>query len=321
MSVTMKKKTILSFYCDDTNPYVAPPEAFRKFLDFASSEGIAGESSFIPGYGCGRHGLISRPSTVVQNDYVEQLRRAFSCGIDTHFELMTHDGVYDFREDRMTDGAIHEGLWLREPGVTTAEYESYFDAIIREAGSIGVLFTGMTEPGCGCSVCEKRREELRKSGITDFNPAVWQALLALSRKGRFRGRTVPCFVGTSKEECSSVLMAGDSENGVYDLSPNAEDRFGIWLNDPAQADPDYYISEDGRSGRLVELVRAGAPYCIFYCHWQGLNPVNGVGWEAFTRMIDRVHSFLGDEVTWMRPSQYTDLLLEDGKKKQQQSSE
>lgn len=69
---------------------------------------------------------------------------------------------------------------------------------------------------------------------------------------------------------------------------------------------DYYISEDGESGRVVELVRGGAPHCVFYAHWQGLNPANGVGWEAFTQVVRRIRKHLGEQVVWMRPSEYTD---------------
>jgi hypothetical protein len=302
----MRRKTVLSFYCDDTNPFTAPPEAFARFLDFVASEGAAGESSFIPAYGFADHGgRMPEP-------YLEQVRRAHSCGIDTHFELMTHSGLYDFRENRMPGGAVHEGLWMREPGVTAAEYEAYFGAIIAEAAEHGVQYTGMTEPGCGCAACELRRAELARDGIAGFNPGVWTALLSLARKGKFRGRTVPCFIGTFKEQCSAVRLAGDAEHGVFDLSPNADDRFGIWLNDPARVDPDYYISADGRTGRIAEEVRAGAPYCVFYCHWQGLNPANGAGWEAFTRVVGRVNEYLRDEVAWMRPSAYTDMLLKEG---------
>ena len=38
-------KTVLSFYCDDTSPYGLPVGTFKTFLDFVSSEGIAGEST------------------------------------------------------------------------------------------------------------------------------------------------------------------------------------------------------------------------------------------------------------------------------------
>ncbi len=302
-------KTVLSFYCDDTNPYCAPPEAFRTFLDFAAAEGIAGEASVILGYHEGEHGLLSRPTTEVQRAYIEQLPRAYDCGIDSHCEFLTHGGLYDWSAGRVPEGAMHEGVWTYEPTVTVEEYEAYFERLISEGERIGVRFTGVTWPGCGCEACTERRQELRALGVTEPNPHVWQALLHLAQRGRFRGRTVPCFPASWVEQCAARLMASDGGYGVYDLPPTAADRFGIWLNDPARVDADYYITADGQAGRIVELVRAGAPYCIFYCHWQGFNPANGVGWAAFTTMVARVQRFLRDQVVWMRPSAYTDQLL------------
>jgi hypothetical protein len=104
-------------------------------------------------------------------------------------------------------------------------------------------------------------------------------------------------------------MAAEGGYGVYALPPNAGDHFGVWLNDPKYVNADYYISADGQAGRIVELVRKQAPYAIFFTHWQGLNPINGVGWEAFTQVIRRIQKHLRDQVTWMRPSEYTDCLL------------
>jgi len=304
-------KTVLSFYVDDTGPYSAPPEAFEQFLDFVSAEGIAGESSVILGLGCKEHGLVSRPTTEAQKAYVAQLQRAFACGVDAHMELMTHEGLYDFANDDLPDGAIHEGVWLHEPAVSVDEYEAYFDHIIAEGERIGVRFTGVTWPGCGCEACTKRYAELGQQGGATVNPNLWQALLNLARRGRFRGRTAPCF--TLSHEAGLKLMAGDGVYGVYEFNPNAGDRFGIWENDPAKVEADYYITADGESGRLVELVRQGAPYALFYAHWQGLNPANGVGWEAFTQVVRRVRRLLGDEVMWMRPSAYTDMIHSQGR--------
>ena len=117
---------------------------------------------------------------------------------------------------------------------------------------------------------------------------------------------MPCFTLNERTESGVEPVVRDGEYGVYDLLPNAEDQFGIWDNDPARVSADYYITEDGESGRVVELVRAGAPHCIFYAHWQGLNPANGVGWKAFTQVVRRIGKHLGDQVVWMRPSEYTD---------------
>jgi hypothetical protein len=222
-------------------------------------------------------------------------------------ELMTHGGLFDFSSGRVPDGAQHEGIWLYEPAVSLEEYESYFGHIIEEGEYIGVRFTGVTWPGCGCGVCQTRFGELRKDGSLDVNPNVWKALLNLAKQGKFRGRTVPCFILGGPEEHPLKLMAGEGSFGVYDLYPHADDYLGIWENDPARVNADYYITDDGESGRIVEKVRAGAPRCVLYAHWQGLNPVNGVGWKAFKQVVQRVKKHFADRVIWMRPSALSDL--------------
>ena len=300
-------KTALTFYMDDTNPYRVGAEGFKTFLDFVSSEGIAGESSVILGYGWEEHGLLSRPQTDEQRAYIEQLHRAYACGIDSQMELMTHGGWFDFQSGRVPANAQHEGIRLYEPAVPLEEYEAYFGNIIEEGERIGVRFTGVTWPGCGCGVCQARFSELKKGGFPEVNPKVWKALLNLAKQGKFRGRTVPCFVLGGPEEHPVKLMAGEGDCGVYDLYPSADDHFGIWENDPARVDADYYITADGQSGRIVEKVRAGAPHCVLYGHWQGLNPVNGVGWKAFQQVVQRVRKHFADRVVWMRPSALSDL--------------
>lgn len=297
------RKTILSFYCDDTGPYAAGAKAFQTFLDYGAEQGIAGESSAI--LGSSGHSMTRRPNEE-ERAYLEQVGRAWKCGIDTHMELMTHRGRFDFDADREPDGAGHEGLWLYEPAVTVEQYQRYFEGILAEGERAGLRFTGLTWPGCGCDVCTRRYAELRAGGHTKPNPAVWQALLALAKQGRFRGRTVPCFFGSSETDGAIHRKAADGEHAVYDLMPNVMDHFGIWENDPAHVDPDYYVSADGKSGILVRHVQAGAPYAIWYAHWQGLNPAKGVGWRAFTTVVERIRKHLAGRVVWMRPSQITD---------------
>jgi hypothetical protein len=296
------RKMILSFYCDDTSPQVAGAKAFETFLDYCAKQGIAGEASAI--LGTGGHSMSRNPDDQ-EKAFLKQVTRAWECGIDTHMELMTHRGLFDFDANREKDGAVHEGLWLHEPAVTVEEYQRYFAGILGEGQRGGVRFTGFTWPGCGCEACTKRYAELRASGHRAPNPAMWQALLNLAKEGKFRGRTVPCFFDSSESEGAIHRKASDGEYGVYDLMPNAGDHFGIWQNNPKRVDPDYYITADGKSGILVRHLQSGAPYCIWYAHWQGLNPAKGVGWPAFTTVVERIGKHLRGRVVWMRPSDIT----------------
>ncbi|MCY3021137.1 MAG: hypothetical protein NTW87_19155, partial [Planctomycetota bacterium] len=242
-----KRKMVLSFYCDDTGPYTAGAKAFQTFLDYCAEQKISGESSVIPG-ASGRS--MSRTPNEEERAYLEQVKRALQCGIDSHFELMTHGGRFDFDAGRVPEGAGHEGLWLYEPEVKVEEYEKYFGNILAEGERAGIKFTGLTWPGCGCETCTKRYAELRAAGHTDPNPAMWKALLNLAKQGKFRGRTVPCFFGSSEKDFGIHRKASDGDYGVYDLMPNVMDQFGIWENNPARVKPDYYITADGKAGIL-----------------------------------------------------------------------
>jgi hypothetical protein len=304
-----RRKTILSFYCDDTSPYAAGAEAFRTFLDFCAEHQIAGESSCI--LGMNGHSMARSP-TEQEQAFLRQVQRAWQCGLGTHMELMTHHALFDFQANREQEGAPHEGLWLHEPAITEAQYERYLGNILAEGERAGIKFTGLTWPGCGCKTCQQRYAQLRASGHTQPNPALWQALLSLARQGKFRGRTVPCFFGSSETAYGLHRKASDGPWAVFDLMPNAMDHFGIWENNPDRVHPDYYITADGKSGIIVRRVEAKSPYCLWYSHWQGLNPAKGVGWPAFTTVVERIRKHLGDRVIWMRPSDITDRYHQAG---------
>ncbi len=291
-------KTVLSFFCDDTSTYSSAP--FEEFLDYVKAEGIAGESTVL----IRGNDLLSEPDTDLERNYIEQLHRAYDCGIGAHMEVMTHGGKFDFEKRRVPDGAIHEGLWLHEPAVPVEAYEAYFDNVIAEGEKIGVRFSGITWPGGGGPDVSRRYAELRKQGITNLSPNCWQALLNLAKRERFRSRTVACFVHARGEVRQ---MAADGPYGVYDMPVIGQDWLGRWDNSPERVNPDYYITPDGQGGHIAERVREGKPYCFFHAHWQGLNPATGVGWEPFKLVVKRIKEHLGDRVVWMRPDEFTDL--------------
>ena len=197
-------KTTLTFYLDDTHPYDRPAGTFQTFLDFCYAEGVKGEASAIFGVGAAEHGLLSRPTTALQEAFVEQLLRAYDCGIDTHMELMTHNGLFDFDTLSVPAGSPHEGHWLQDAGISLESYHAYFSNIIAEGERIGLRFTGVTWPGCSCEECDARSAGLLGDPAYPVNPNVWTALLELAKQGRLRGRTVPCF--TESRGCDRSLL-------------------------------------------------------------------------------------------------------------------
>jgi hypothetical protein len=300
-SVPEKKagKMILSFYLDDTSPGIAGPEALKTFLDYCRANGVRGESTVVLGYD--GESMAVEPDSI-EKRFLEYAALSYESGIDTHMEIMTHHELFDFEAGRMKESGIHEGLWLHEPDVTEDIYRAYFSNILDHGEKAGIQFTGFTWPGCGCEACSTRYGELREEGPLKFNPAVFDALLDLVGAKQFRTTAIPIFYESSETDYDIHLRASSGEYAVYDLMPNAEDKFGIWENSLEWVDPDYYISEDGKSGIIVKHLDADAPYCIWYMHWQGLNPESGVGWEAFKTVVKRINQHLADRVIWMRPS-------------------
>jgi len=294
-----RNKMILSFYLDDTNPEIVKADAFKYFLDYCMGYGIRGESSAILGYS--GKSVASDPDDN-QRIYTWQVKQAHQKGIDTHMEIMTHATLFDFRNGKKDETGIHEGLWLHEPGIKVQEYQEYFSGIVAEGEKSGIKFTGLTWPGCGCQTCTKRYEELKSSGPLHINQAAFDALLNLSREGKFRGKVLPVFYESSETEYGIFKRAADGPFGVYDLMPNCGDHFGIWENSADHVDPDYYITEDGKSGIILRHLENNAPYCMWYMHWQGVNPENGKGWEAFQTVTERIRKHLNNKVIWMRPS-------------------
>jgi hypothetical protein len=105
-----RRKTILSFYCDDTSPYTAGAAAFQILLDYCAEQRLAGEASGI--LGIKGHSMVRDPNEE-ELAFTQQVSRAWVCGIDTHCELMTHRGLFDFQANHELDGAVHEGLVAR----------------------------------------------------------------------------------------------------------------------------------------------------------------------------------------------------------------
>jgi hypothetical protein len=62
----------------------------------------------------------------------------------------------------------------------------------------------------------------------------------------------------------------------------------------------YFLSIKQRQQILKHLENYN-PYCMWYMHWQGVNPEKGVGWEAFKTVTGRIKKHLDNDVLWMRP--------------------
>jgi len=298
-----RDRAMASFIIDDvfgTTPGDA--DAYKRFSEWVEHAGLRGEASALLGYKRSENGraLPTDPG------FAAEVARASHGHLDAFMEVMSHQHLYDFAADRMTTSGPHEGVWMLDVTREVDEYLSYFENIARRAQSLGFRHAGLTIPGCGCAACVdfKKRNHVQVNAGR-MNPNVYQALLKLLKAGQLEGLVCGLFIGAVGEGPADVAMQiEDGAHAVYDIPPGVRgDHFGRWDNDPQYIKLDHYLSADGRSGRLPELLAQGSRTLIYYGHWQSLRPDSGVGFAGFQEIAARLKKYFASEIVWMRPTE------------------
>lgn len=300
------KRTALSLFVDDT--HFEPAGQFRSLVDFCITQGVRGKVSLIPALNGTLTGLATgRPDPGAEAWFLRQLSRAAAHGMDIHMELMTHGKLWDFAAGSQRSDGPCEGIWLYDPAVSQAEYEAYLGAILDHAARCGVTINGVSVPGCACQDCTRRWADLQAQGCFSVSDNAYAALLGLAAGGRMGVASVAVYADEADAAHPTRLILSTAGLSVYDarLDMSVEDLIGFG----GQHDADFYISADGRQGRIADLVLAGADQCFFCAHWFAMNPTRPQGWRVFQEIIRRINATLGDKIEWVRPSDHGARLL------------
>lgn len=293
-------RTAVSLFIDDT--HCEPVDAFAPLVDFCLAEGVRGKVSLIPALtaDAARPPLGPGQGPAVEA-FLDGLRRIAEGGFDIHMELMTHDKLWDFATGAQRRDGPCEGIWLYEPDEAPAAYAAYLGHFLDAAQAVGITINGLLVPGCDCDACLTRWADLVAAGHTNVSPKLIEALLDLARAGRFGVPVVAVYSDEADADHPTRLMRAEGGFGVFDcrMDMSVQDQIGF-----AGTDADFYISDDGQSGRIVDLVRAGAAQCFFCAHWFTMNPTQPRGWQTFQTIIRRINARLSDRIEWVSPSTY-----------------
>ncbi len=300
------RRTAMSLFVDDT--HARPIGAFSQLMEFCEAQGLRGKVSLIPAWGL-KPGqpLLGESTEPAALDFMAELARVGARGFDVHMELMTHDKLWDFAAGAMRQDGTCEGIWLYDPEVPVEAYEAYLGGILDHARAGGVTINGISVPGCDCESCEALTEKYLAGGHTNISHNAWQAVLNLAEAGRFGVPVVAVYSDEADARHPTQVMAERAGFGVYDcrLDISTLDQIGF-----DGIDIDFYISEDGKAGRIPELVQSGAAQCFFCAHWFSMNPGLPEGWGAFQEIVRRINATLADRVEWVKPSEYGQRLLD-----------
>jgi len=214
-------------------------------------------------------------------------------------EILTHTLALDL--DTMQLLPFSENEWSQQQNEETlTKYIAFAFQILKEAGFDA---TGVTSPCDFClqieniyarAILNAQRKVYKRNHSwyflhTDTNPQGRQSQISY----RENTATVISIVST----CGDYLWQS--------MEINSKDE--AYIHQLA----DFYLSEDGASGQLTILLKAGIPI-VFHTHWQSLYS-NGKysGISALKIVAERISSLWADKVEWMKCSKLAEVLCKE----------
>ena len=220
-------------------------------------------------------------------------RQALSPQFDIHPEILTHTLALDLKTHQLLPISEHD--WTEKQDEETLA--GYFAAALQILNDADLPAHGVTQP------CYYRADESLYA----------RALLAAEQRVNGRGVThnflqmdatsdiVPPRVNYLDEAAGEAVVSiwtGTDDYLWNVLDSGHSDRF---LSPEVIADR--YLSADGKSGRLVELLHGGGPLVVV-THWQSLfSNGTGLGLQVLEEVAGRVASQFGPRVAWRKLSE------------------
>jgi len=274
------------------------PDAFvRKFGEWAVGAGVKGKYSIVPFPACvGRVDRVLPGWTQAElRDSLELVRTVIMPNWDIHPEMVTHTRVVDPKTGHPFPETTLKFMenWEWTTGKSAdqiGEYLAYALAMLRDAG---LPCEGITTPG---GFGGKAQAELSLASLQAVR-SVFRTEIPHYFKyviDRGTGSVAPrvenaAGLGTNDPQCVVRIIACTGDwTGGWDCSP--------------PENPDRFITEDGKAGRMVEVIERGEPALIL-AHWTGIY-WNGqeLGLKVMQEVVRRLHARF-DHLRWMKLSE------------------
>ncbi|MBM3824704.1 MAG: hypothetical protein FJ404_17775 [Verrucomicrobia bacterium] len=274
------------------------PDGFvRKFGEWCASEGVKGKYSVVPYPAC--VGRLDRQlpgwSAQALRESIQLVREVLLPHWDIHPEMVTHTRVIDLKTGHPHADHSLKFMenWEWTTGRSADEIASYMAYALRILKDIGLPCEGITTPG---GFGNKARPQLAQASFESvrsvFGAEVPHYFRDLFDQGtRSVAPMVQNASGLDSEDPRCVVSilgcTGDWTGGWDCTNPVGADRF---------------ISPDGSTGRMVEVIERGEP-AMMVCHWTGIY-FNGyeLGFQVFREVVKRLKSRF-DHLIWVKLSE------------------
>jgi hypothetical protein len=272
------------------------PDAFvRKFAAWCREHGVKGKYSLIPHPAC--VGWLDRDmpgwSRRELKDSIDLVRSEVMPDWDIHPEMVSHTWVIDTKTGRPYPerDADHMENWGWTLGKSADEIGAYMAYALRILKNVGISCEGITTPG---GFGNNARESL--------------SLGTLQAVRDIFGAEIPHYFRHVFTGDESVAPRVENAAGLDGPDPRCAvsiigctgDWFGGW-DGLVPGSADQFLTEDGKAGRLAEVIRRGEP-TILVGHWPGFY-FNGeeVGFKIFQAVVGRLEAHY-DHLVWMKLS-------------------
>ena len=277
-------------------PREIPDSFVREFGQWCREHGVKGKYSIVPFPAC--VGWVDRRmpgwSRRELAESLKLVREFMMPDWDIHPEMVTHTFVIDTKTGRpypeRSERFMENWRWTDNRSVDEiADYMSYALRILKNAG---LACEGITTPGgFGNRVLPELAQATLAACRDAFDaeiPHYFRHLFTDERSVAPRVEYASGLAGPDPRCVVSIIgCTGDWFGGWDGLSPGSADRF---------------ITEDGKSGRLVQVIARGEP-AIMVSHWPGMY-FNGqeVGFRILQTVVRRLHATY-DNLIWMKLSE------------------
>lgn len=284
-------------------PLLVPHEFTTRVAETMERFELRGKMTLIPMPSC--LGRIDQSLKRVPPEHLEGFLKIVQERIATRFDLtpefLNHLNAYNLKTEKFQH--IYEDVWIT--GAPPEEIVDYFALAFTILKNVGINSTGVTSPWVSGSNVEKKYAE----ALGAAQSRVWGRDLAwYFLWGTGWGQPRPL---------SIEYQDASRHRAVVSVPANAPDIF--WsMERPTLAERkqfikeniDRLISEDGRQGRIRELIEGGFPV-ILLTHWQSLyTQGTGLGLEGLQTLSERIQKVFGNTIEWVSCSERARRLVE-----------
>ena len=311
-----KNKIPVSLIIDDPTPIINPlyyhwhqvdsskPEYYKETkeipIDFIERvanvlSNAKGKFSIIPypaGLGPIDHGLKGYSKKEVKK-WLSVVKEKIAPNFDITPEMLTHTLALNLEDETLLK--ISEQEWSRTQ--TAETLTPYIAKALRILKNVGFTTNGVTSPGNFGAKVEPEYAKAVLEAVKQVygNKLAWYFLHvdphsnyitpALAYFNRYKGE-------------ATVSIISSNEDRLWQTMDKKK-----WNQKLAKETLDYYITENGKEGRIAQLIKENSP-AVFHTHWNSLYS-NGeeTGLNLLQEILTRINQNLSDRIIWMKCSE------------------